>query len=638
MASPTIFISYRREDSVGHAGRLYDRLAERFGEDHVYRDIDTIPPGADFVEAVRQKINQSNILLALIGPRWLTATDEQGHWRLADPNDLVRVEIVSALSRNIRVIPVLLQGATMPKAKDLPGELSKLAQRNAIEIRDTNFDLDTTQLIRNIGPSWRYELVRIFARWPVYAAAAIVLLTLTAVWIYPEIAFTPEKARIQLVQMGLSFNADTLVERAKHNDMQAIKLFMHAGMAVDAQDQNGETALMWATANGHDKLVNYLIERGADIDKALPVAANREQKAILLTLLQHGPGPESLNRALHRAAAAKYPEVLELLLSKGAKVDFVDPESATTALIEACDHQQSENVRLLLAQGAEVNQLGSEDKHSALIVAARRLNGEIVQLLLAHGADVNGNNADGSTPLHEAIVSALSGDEQAAERLQVVQMLLEKGADTSVRANWMHDFKPTPLLSAIHRNQAEIALLLIEKGAQVNAKSVESDGTARSSALTLAVEKGMTAVVNALLEKGAEVNFKNADGDSALLIAADSPDGDRLLELLKAFGADVTVTNDAGETVLMKAAASRYFVLNEQQLQWMLSSGVKLDAVDDAGWTALMYAAKAGAVEVAELLLRHGANAAVRNDEGDTALGIADAAGHKKLVKLLKSQ
>ena len=99
MAAPTIFISYRCEDTVGHAGRIFDRLVERFGKEHVFRDLDTISAGEDFVETVRQKIHTSDIVLALIGPRWLTAADEEGRWRLADENDFVRVEIVTALEQ-----------------------------------------------------------------------------------------------------------------------------------------------------------------------------------------------------------------------------------------------------------------------------------------------------------------------------------------------------------------------------------------------------------------------------------------------------------------------------------------------------------------------------------------------------------
>ncbi|MGH8498764.1 MAG: TIR domain-containing protein, partial [Methylococcales bacterium] len=123
MATPTIFIGYRRNDTVGHAGRIFDRLVEQFGKEHVYLDIDTIPVGEDFVEAVHEKINRSDILLTLIGPRWLTAADEEGRWRLADENDLVRVEIVTALGRNIRMIPVLLQEAEVQATLKNPDEI-----------------------------------------------------------------------------------------------------------------------------------------------------------------------------------------------------------------------------------------------------------------------------------------------------------------------------------------------------------------------------------------------------------------------------------------------------------------------------------------------------------------------------------
>jgi hypothetical protein len=166
MASPAIFISYRREDSIGHAGRLFDRLVEQFGKERIYRDIDTIQAGENFVEAVRQKINVSDVVLALIGPRWLTVTDDEGRWRLADENDLVRMEIATGLERNIRVIPVLLQGASMPRAKDLPGALAGLAQRNAFEIRDTHFDQDVAQLVDALAPTWRHKLTRVLQHRP----------------------------------------------------------------------------------------------------------------------------------------------------------------------------------------------------------------------------------------------------------------------------------------------------------------------------------------------------------------------------------------------------------------------------------------------------------------------------------------
>ena len=118
-----IFISYRRIDSAGHVGWLNDDLSERFGQDHIFRDIETIQPGADFVEAIQQAVGSCDVLLAVIGRQWLAVTDATGRRRLDDPDDFVRLEIATALARNIPVIPVLVQGASMPAAHELPGPL-----------------------------------------------------------------------------------------------------------------------------------------------------------------------------------------------------------------------------------------------------------------------------------------------------------------------------------------------------------------------------------------------------------------------------------------------------------------------------------------------------------------------------------
>ncbi len=117
---PKIFISYRRNDSATSAGRLYDRLEGHFGQDQVFMDIDTIRPGLNFVEVVQQAIADSDGLIAVIGQEWLTASDGTGGRRLDQPDDLVRLEIATALERGIRVVPVLLQGAEMPRGIDLP--------------------------------------------------------------------------------------------------------------------------------------------------------------------------------------------------------------------------------------------------------------------------------------------------------------------------------------------------------------------------------------------------------------------------------------------------------------------------------------------------------------------------------------
>src|SRR5690242_11962416 len=108
-----IFVSYRRQESSHLAGRLYDRLADRFGEDQVFIDVDTIEPGVDFAEEIFRAVSTCKVLLAIIGPSWLSSADDQDRRRLDDPDDIVRLEVEAALQRGVRVIPILMDGAVM---------------------------------------------------------------------------------------------------------------------------------------------------------------------------------------------------------------------------------------------------------------------------------------------------------------------------------------------------------------------------------------------------------------------------------------------------------------------------------------------------------------------------------------------
>lgn len=148
---PGIFISYRREDTAGHAGRIFDRLREKFGGDKVFMDVAGIEPGVDFVEAIDQAVGSCDVLLVIIGKKWLTCTDASGKRRLDDPRDFIRLETATALRREIRVIPVLVQDAVMPGDGDLPDDLKKLARRQATEISDTHWDTDTGHLIEALA-------------------------------------------------------------------------------------------------------------------------------------------------------------------------------------------------------------------------------------------------------------------------------------------------------------------------------------------------------------------------------------------------------------------------------------------------------------------------------------------------------
>jgi hypothetical protein len=150
---PRIFISYRRDDSAGHAGRLYDQLSNHFGDQRIFMDTTGIDPGVDFVEAIQRSVSNCTVLLAVIGQHWISVVDSKGQRRIDDPHDFVRLEIATALERNIRIIPVLVHGATMPRALELPDELILLARRNAFEIRDTSFKEDVARLIPFIEKS-----------------------------------------------------------------------------------------------------------------------------------------------------------------------------------------------------------------------------------------------------------------------------------------------------------------------------------------------------------------------------------------------------------------------------------------------------------------------------------------------------
>jgi hypothetical protein len=143
-----IFISYRREETAYPAGWLYDRLADRFGASKIFKDIDSIELGDDFVEVITTAVGACDVLLALIGNEWLTITGENGRRRLDDPADFVRVEIEAALARDVRVIPVLVDGASMPPAEDLPASLARLVRRHALELSPSRFDFDTGRLLR----------------------------------------------------------------------------------------------------------------------------------------------------------------------------------------------------------------------------------------------------------------------------------------------------------------------------------------------------------------------------------------------------------------------------------------------------------------------------------------------------------
>ncbi len=207
-----IFISYRRDDTEGQAGRLFDDLARSFGKDAVFMDVAAIEPGRDFRRVIDDHVASCGVLLTLLGRGWLNATNDAGARRLDDPLDFVRLETAAALKRDIPVVPVLVQGAKMPRADELPDDLKALAFRNSVELTHARWDSDVEVLITALRPYVQAQPAQAAkveqtpqglatpqapaaskSRVPLYAAAGASLLALGAafVWLRP----TPPKTK-----------------------------------------------------------------------------------------------------------------------------------------------------------------------------------------------------------------------------------------------------------------------------------------------------------------------------------------------------------------------------------------------------------------------------------------------------------
>lgn len=157
MTREAVFLSYRRGDTADVCGRIYDSLARSFGKGRLFKDVNNLRPGADFGEAITSILPKCQATLVLIGPHWLSAAGDDGRRRLDDPNDWVRVEVEMALGASgLHVVPVLVNGATMPRAEELPTSLHGLLRRHAAVIRrDPDFHVDLARLTDALRASVR---------------------------------------------------------------------------------------------------------------------------------------------------------------------------------------------------------------------------------------------------------------------------------------------------------------------------------------------------------------------------------------------------------------------------------------------------------------------------------------------------
>jgi hypothetical protein len=174
-----VFLSYRRGDAGGYAGRLADGLRQRLGAKSVFQDVTAIAPGQDYTAAIDRALDHSDAVLVVIGPGWLAAATPQGRSRLSEAHDYVRLELARALHRDIRVVPVLVGGAALPAATDLPDDLQGLAQRQAVVLHDETWHQDVEGLVRSLRGEPAVPAKR-SRRWLVTAALAAAVVVLGA--------------------------------------------------------------------------------------------------------------------------------------------------------------------------------------------------------------------------------------------------------------------------------------------------------------------------------------------------------------------------------------------------------------------------------------------------------------------------
>lgn len=595
MATPTIFISYRRDDSGGQAGRLFDRLVQRFGDAAVFRDVDDIAAGEDFVDAVQQRVASCSVLLVVIGRQWASITDASGQPRLSRSTDLVRHEVAGALQRGIRVIPVLVQGASMPDAASLPEDLRALSRRNAVEVRDTRFDSDVEALMAQLGgtaaapsPPSRRRIALIAG------LAALAVIAVTA-W-YWQSRVAPERARASLIAEGVTVDVDHFIAAAMAGDASRVRRFLTAGMAPDVTDARGDTALGWAASQGHMELVRMLISAGAQPDTALSWVCDDSQRPMFDYLMSLSPSKAALDVAITAAGRDGSVYAIDRLVAAGA-----DPNAA---------------------------------RGDALMLAASSGHLAALQALLKHGATPKiARTENGWTVLH------MAARNDRADGAEMVRALLAAGADPNASSRDLLHPYPTPLLAAIAAGNADSARVLIEHGADVHARSRQIPQSTGRTALMLAASTGLVDVARLLIERGAQVDARA--GESGVLIDAACQDDPALLDLLLAHGASQDVRDGYGRSPLMLAASC----LKPDAVRRLLQAGAVPDLQLDDGRTALMLTVQSwrdprngeldAALAVVRLLLDAHGRRDLREAGGRTAADLARAADNNRLAALL---
>jgi len=221
-----IFVSYRRDDSRDVAGRLVDRLHQVYSEDQLFLDIDGIPAGSNFESVLDERLKACDVLLAVIGPQWLSVQDAGGARRIDLPDDYVRREIAAALDRDdVRVVPLLVSGAAMPRAAELPEDLRRLATRQSFQLRYERFNADANDLIAQISkvvaPGGKRRLGRVTLA---LGALAACLVAAAAIYFYALLQQKPSNPVLLEQAIKLCTDASAATARLASTSDRAVWL------------------------------------------------------------------------------------------------------------------------------------------------------------------------------------------------------------------------------------------------------------------------------------------------------------------------------------------------------------------------------------------------------------------------------
>ena len=380
-----MFISYRRDDSSGYALGLQERLKERFGDGNVFMDVEGIRPGTDFVDVIGEALEECDVLLAVIGSTWMSCLDAQGRRRLEDPEDFVRLEVETALRRGIPVLPLLVQGASVPQGDQLPPSLSSLARRQALELSDRRWRADVGRLIEELEHLARSNEIAVTAPEPSRPASNLPVSLDNFVGREAEsneLLQTVATARLlTLVGTGgigktrLAVHvADSLV--AGHPDGVWF-------VDLTARDDDAEVAAQVAEAIGVEEVP------GRSIDEAVVAHLRSRTALVLLDNCEHVlAGCAALAHSLLRGC----PGVRILATSReplhlqGETVWHTPPLGVPpTGSTSADDALRSDAARLFLDRATSLNGAFELDAESAVALArlCRRLDGMPLAIELA---------------------------------------------------------------------------------------------------------------------------------------------------------------------------------------------------------------------------------------------------------------